>query len=86
MFLSFLYLNNCRKIAQLKAGIAQLVEYKLPKLGVAGSNPVARSRVTLFKGPIPFLRLLTMLKDVVNLLQIVGEVLVFNIAYVSIQQ
>ena len=25
------------------AGIAQLVEYKLPKLGVAGSNPVARS-------------------------------------------
>lgn len=29
--------NNCW------AGIAQLVEYKLPKLGVAGSNPVARS-------------------------------------------
>ena len=27
----------------LNAGIAQLVEYKLPKLGVAGSNPVARS-------------------------------------------
>ena len=26
------------------AGIAQLVEYELPKLGVAGSNPVARSR------------------------------------------
>ena len=26
-----------------KAGVAQLVEYKLPKLGVAGSNPVARS-------------------------------------------
>jgi hypothetical protein len=25
------------------AGIAQLVEYELPKLGVAGSNPVARS-------------------------------------------
>jgi hypothetical protein len=25
------------------AGVAQLVEYKLPKLGVAGSNPVARS-------------------------------------------
>ncbi len=25
------------------AGIAQLVEYKLPKLGVAGSTPVARS-------------------------------------------
>ena len=24
------------------AGIAQLVEYELPKLGVAGSNPVAR--------------------------------------------
>ena len=26
------------------AGVAQLVEHKLPKLGVAGSNPVARSR------------------------------------------
>ncbi len=26
-----------------KAGVAQLVEYKLPKLGVAGSKPVARS-------------------------------------------
>ena len=26
-----------------KAGIAQLVEYKLPKLGAAGSIPVARS-------------------------------------------
>ena len=28
-----------------RAGIAQLVEYKLPKLGVAGSNPVARSKI-----------------------------------------
>jgi hypothetical protein len=27
----------------LEAGIAQLVEHKLPKLGVAGSSPVARS-------------------------------------------
>ncbi len=27
----------------LEAGIAQLVEYKLPKLGVASSNLVARS-------------------------------------------
>ena len=26
-----------------KAGVAQLVEHDLPKLGVAGSNPVARS-------------------------------------------
>ena len=26
-----------------RAGVAQLAEYKLPKLGVAGSNPVARS-------------------------------------------
>ena len=25
------------------AGVAQLVEYKLPKLGVAGPSPVARS-------------------------------------------
>ena len=27
------------------AGVTQLVEYELPKLGVAGSNPVARSIV-----------------------------------------
>ncbi len=31
------------------AGIAQLVEYKLPKLGVASSNLVARSRLL----PVP---------------------------------
>ncbi len=30
---------------ELLAGIAQLVEYKLPKLGVASSNLVARSRL-----------------------------------------
>jgi hypothetical protein len=30
-----------------RAGVAQLVEYKLPKLGVAGSNPVARSNLTI---------------------------------------
>ena len=29
----------------MDAGIAQLVEYKLPKLGVASSNLVARSKV-----------------------------------------
>lgn len=28
----------------MDAGIAQLVEYKLPKLGVASSNLVARSK------------------------------------------
>ena len=28
----------------LRAGIAQLVEHELPKLGVAGSSPVARSK------------------------------------------
>lgn len=28
------------------AGVAQLVEHELPKLEVAGSNPVARSTVT----------------------------------------
>ncbi len=32
-----------RRICFKIAGVAQLVEYKLPKLGVAGSNPVARS-------------------------------------------
>ena len=31
------------------AGIAQLVEYKLPKLGVASSNLVARSNVRPFQ-------------------------------------
>lgn len=28
---------------RLFAGVAQMVEHKLPKLGVAGSKPVARS-------------------------------------------
>ncbi len=32
--------HRCRPV---RAGVAQLVEYELPKLGVAGSNPVARS-------------------------------------------
>ena len=26
----------------MRAGVAQLVEHQLPKLGVAGSNPVSR--------------------------------------------
>ena len=44
---------------ELEAGIAQLVEYKLPKLGVAGSNPVARSICwhKTERGLKPFLRL-----------------------------
>lgn len=33
-------------IQSWQAGVAQLVEYKLPKLGVAGSNPVARSNLS----------------------------------------
>ena len=32
------------------AGVTQLVECKLPKLGVAGSNPVARFIFLFFKG------------------------------------
>jgi hypothetical protein len=36
----------------MRAGVAQLVEYELPKLGVAGSNPVARSiRPTKARAP-----------------------------------
>src|SRR5512144_538779 len=31
------------EVEREQAGVAQLVEYELPKLGVAGSNPVARS-------------------------------------------
>lgn len=31
------------RLKGFRAGVAQLVEHKLPKLGVAGSNPVARS-------------------------------------------
>ena len=41
------------------AGVAQLVEHKLPKLGVAGSNPVARStwKAQVFHGNrLPLLR------------------------------
>ena len=37
VFLSYVVISR-------RAGIAQLVEYKLPKLGVASSNLVARSR------------------------------------------
>lgn len=36
-----------------------MVEYKLPKLGVAGSNPVARSslaRFNVIEAVVPFLR------------------------------
>ena len=36
-----------------QAGIAQLVEHKLPKLGVAGSNPVARSRWKTVRWQLP---------------------------------
>jgi CDGSH-type Zn-finger protein len=39
-----------------KAGVAQLVEHELPKLGVAGSNPVARSiHSTAFSTDLEFL-------------------------------
>ena len=31
------------------AGVAQLVEYLLPKQGVAGSNPVTRSKIPQIK-------------------------------------
>ena len=34
---------NYTNLSGKRAGIAQLVEYKLPKLGVASSNLVARS-------------------------------------------
>ena len=30
-------------VAPTRAGVAQLVEYELPKLGVEGSSPFARS-------------------------------------------
>ncbi len=35
------YMERCIRVW---AGVAQLVEHKLPKLGVASSNLVARSR------------------------------------------
>ena len=41
----------CRyNVFEKKAGVAQLVEYKLPKLDVAGSNPVARSNYYFHHG------------------------------------
>ena len=36
-------IDGCLYTARLNAGITQLVEYQLPKLRVAGSNPVSRS-------------------------------------------
>ncbi len=56
--LSFLIDNQegCRYNSCRKAGVAQLVEYKLPKLGVAGSRPVARSILPLnVKAALEFL-------------------------------
>jgi len=35
--------DGCLYTAPLNAGVTQLVEYQLPKLRVAGSNPVSRS-------------------------------------------
>ncbi len=37
-------ISNMYKWTRFQAGVSQLVEYKLPKLGVAGSIPVTRSR------------------------------------------
>jgi integrase len=36
--------------SDLQAGLAQLVEHELPKLGVTGSSPVSRSRIPRFSG------------------------------------
>ena len=47
---------HSNRLGSGKAGIAQPVEHKLPKLGVAGSKPVARS-MNERSGSIPFLRL-----------------------------
>ena len=33
-------------IGPIRAGVAQLVEYELPKLGVEGSSPFARSMLS----------------------------------------
>jgi hypothetical protein len=43
----FLVLTTQPRVIYLyyNAGIAQMVEHKLPKLGVAGSSPVARSKI-----------------------------------------
>jgi hypothetical protein len=39
-----LKISNCKVILVItSAGVAQLVEHQLPKLRVAGSNPVSRS-------------------------------------------
>ncbi len=40
-------LEACDRDFRSRAGVAQLVEYKLPKLGVAGSIPVARSKLSV---------------------------------------
>src|SRR3990172_230122 len=40
-----LYPESGRKSYFVHAGIAQLVEHNLAKVGVAGSNPVSRSKI-----------------------------------------
>jgi hypothetical protein len=41
------FLILCEKTLTDHAGVAQLVEFQLPKLNVAGSNPVSRSLIKL---------------------------------------
>ena len=42
----FMYISYCSDAEQLTyATVAQLVEYDLAKVGVAGSNPVCRSLI-----------------------------------------
>ncbi len=62
----------------MQAGIAQLVEHKLPKLGVAGSKPVARSRGTLLEvRPGSLFEVVVRAWEMDDLLQIVDVGLAF---------
>ena len=62
----------------VQAGIAQLVEHKLPKLGVAGSKPVARSRGTLLEvRPGSLFEVVVRAWEMDDLLQIVDVGLAF---------
>ena len=62
----------------MQAGIAQLVEHKLPKLGVAGSKPVARSTGTLLEvRPGSLFEVVVRAWEMDDLLQIVDVGLAF---------
>ena len=63
----------------MQAGIAQLVEHKLPKLGVAGSSPVARTRFAKELRPDSLFEVFSPFSGKTDALRIAGGMSVFTV-------